>query len=272
MGNYQFMTKRLRNSKPFFCEQTNSAMGSTSPGSPPIDEPDEVAVRVETVLDKKPNGELIYLDWNAFEPASVLREPELKDIHKRLCPQLEYDNVRAELRDTVAKKRAAMLAIAKDMVLEKILTECQIQQVKLTTGAIVTSKVLLNAFMKESTDEETIDCITSTCFKNSPRWKEDMTQKLIETFGIHYDDSSIVENKNRKGNGFLEKIVTKALNNVRLDLRAVQSRAFAKVKPERKKWEKSNKSNEGDETNEKRVSYFLNALLPVGVLDTQNEH
>jgi hypothetical protein len=97
--------------------------------------------------------------------------------------------------------------------------------------------------MKESTDEETIGCITITCFKNSPRWKEDMAQKLIKTFGIHYDETSIVENKNRKGNGFLEKIVTKALNNVRLDLRAVQTRAFSKVKPHRATREKSNKSD-----------------------------
>jgi hypothetical protein len=282
MDNYQFRRKSQPNSTQLSYEQSNSTMASLPSVAPPNEDSDEIAVCVQTVLDKKSDGKLIYLDWNAFEPASVLKETELKDIHHRLCPQLEYDNIRRELRNTVAKKRADMLALAKDMVLEKILTECQIQQVKTTTGTMVTSKTLLNAFMKESTDEETIGCITITCFKNSPRWKEDMTQRLIEKYGIHYDERSIVENKNRKGNGFLEKIVTKALNNVRLDLRAVQTRAFANGKPERTPRKASNNGNDSavaqrnttssfsvdDEMNDKQVSCLMKPLPTESVIET----
>jgi hypothetical protein len=190
---------------------------------------------------------------------------ELKDIHRRLCPQLDYGTIRAALKETVAKKRAAMLAMAKNMVFEKILTECHILQVQTQTGTMVTSKALLNVFMKETTEEETIELITTTCFKKSPRWKEDMTQRLIESFGLHYDETTIVENKNKKGNGFLEKIVTKALNNVRLDLRAVQSRASGKgsrgLVGSGAKRKSTSSSSDEEETDHKRVSCFLTALF-----------
>jgi hypothetical protein len=242
-------------------------MESSASGSSVIGDTDPVAVRVDALLDKRTNGELIFLDWNAFEPSSVLKNPELKDIHQRLCPQLEYAAIREDLRDTVARKRASMMAMAKEMIFEKILTECQALQVKTNTGTLVTSKGLLNIYMKESNDEETISQFTVTCFKTSPRWKEDMTQSLIEFFGIHYDESTMVVNTNRKGNGFLEKIVTKALNNVRLDLRAVQSRATGKVsanKPNVKDRNKrdetasrkrSSSSTDDDDMKYKRVSF-----------------
>jgi hypothetical protein len=251
-------------------------MGSLAVGRPTNEDTEEVAVHVPTLLDKKTDGELILLDWNAFEPASVLREPELKDIHQRLCPQLDYGTIRGELQKTVATKRAAMLAMAKDMVFEKILTECHLLQVKIPSGTMVTSKTLLNAFMKESSDEDIIEQITTTCFKKSPRWKEDMTQRLIETFGIHYDESTIVENKNKKGNGFLEKIVSKALNNVRLDLRAVQTRASAKGSRSHlgsgAKRKSTSSSSDEEETNSKRVSGFLEELFEGAELEKLHGH
>jgi hypothetical protein len=155
---------------------------------------------------------------------------------------LEYAAVREGLKDTVAKKQAGMMAMAKEMIFEKILTECQSLQVKTHTGTLVPSKCLRNIFMKESNDEKTISQFTITYFKTSPWWKEDMTQRLKQFFGINYDESSIVENK--KGNGFLEKNVIKALNNVRLDLRAVQSRATGKVSTKKSNNTDRNKRDE----------------------------
>jgi hypothetical protein len=54
----------------------------------------------------------------------------------------------------------------------------------------------------------------------------------MEVFGINYDPKSITTHKNRRGNGFIEKIVTKALNNVRADLRAVVGRATTSLREE----------------------------------------
>jgi hypothetical protein len=213
-------------------EQTNSTMDTTVLNTPGKGDRDPVLCRIRGLLDKRPDGE-IQLDWNAFEPSTVVKETELKDIHKRLCPDLDYGTIRMELRDTVTAKRAAMLGMAKDMIFEKILTECQMLQVKTRNGTLVTSKDLLKVFFKTTSNEKIVTEITYTCFKNSPRWKDDMTQNLIECFGINYDPCTITTHRNRKGNGFLEKIITKALNNVRADLRAVQGRASTLLKEPR---------------------------------------
>jgi hypothetical protein len=210
----------------------NSKMDTILSDAPTNEDRDSVSTRIRGLLDKKSEGQIL-LDWNAFEPSTVIKETELKDVHGRLCPDLEYAAIRDELRDTVAKKRGEMLGMGKDMVLQKILTECQILQVKTSKGALVTSKDLLRAFLRRSRDDNIVTQIMYTCFKNSPRWKDDFTHNLIECFGINYDPNTITAHKNRKGNGFLEKIITKALNNVRADLRAVLGRAATVVREQR---------------------------------------
>jgi hypothetical protein len=208
-------------------------MGTILPETPTQVDRDPVLSRIRGLLDKK-NGEgEILLDWNAFEPSTVIKETELKDIHQRLCADLEYAVIRNELHDTVSKKRASMLGMGKDMVFQKILTECQILQVKTKCGSLVTSKDLLRLFLRTTRDDNIVTQIMYTCFKNSPRWKDDFTHNLIECFGINYDPTTITTHKNRKGNGFLEKIITKALNNVRADIRAVLGRAATVVKEQR---------------------------------------
>ena len=70
--------------------------------------------RVACVLDKQDEDEPILLDWNAFEPSSHLKEPELKDIAARLLPDLAYDAIKGHLREAVTKKRKDILASAKE--------------------------------------------------------------------------------------------------------------------------------------------------------------
>jgi hypothetical protein len=61
MGNYQTVIKRQANSKASSHEKRNSTMGSTSSGSPAVEEMEPVAVRVDALLDKRPIRELIYI-------------------------------------------------------------------------------------------------------------------------------------------------------------------------------------------------------------------
>jgi hypothetical protein len=204
-------------------------MSTIISNTPTKDNTDPVLSRIRGLLDKKGEGEIL-LDWNAFEPSTVIKDPQLKDIHRRLCPDLEYSVIHTELEKTVAAKRAAMLGMGKDMVFQKILTECQILQVKDKNGTVVTGKDSLRMYLKTRRDENIVTQLLYTCFKNSPRWKDDMTHELIECFGISYDPTTIKVHKNRKGNGFLEKIITKALNNVRADVRAMLGRASTSLK------------------------------------------
>jgi hypothetical protein len=207
-------------------------MGTILSNTPTKDDRDPVLSRIRGLLDKKSEGEIL-LDWNTFEPSTVIKETELKDIHTRLCADLEYADIRHELQQTVSRKRPAMLGMGKDMVFKKILTECQMLQVKTTSGVLVTSKESLRLFLRTTRDDNIVTQIMYCCCKTSPRWKDNLMYNLIDCFGINYDPTTITTHKNRKGNGFLEKIITKALSNVRADLRAVLGRAAKVVKEQR---------------------------------------
>jgi hypothetical protein len=57
-----------------------------------------------------------------------------------------------------------------------------------------------------------------------------MIHNLIECFGIKHDLKTITNHKNRKGKEFLERIIMKALNNVRANVRAALGRATTMLK------------------------------------------
>jgi hypothetical protein len=172
--------------------------------------------RVRTVLDKKPSGEMILLDWNAFDAAGTLTQIQVKDIHQRLIPDLEYAAVYTELHASIKKKRAEILAAAKDMCLVRMLDEAQRLRIRLSNNVEVSSKDTLRGDFKESDDPEhtaIFKQITHFAFVESPRWKQDMCNDLKDRFGIGYDPATVILHDNGKGNGFLEKICTKGSNN-----------------------------------------------------------
>lgn len=182
---------------------------------------------IRTLLDKPEDGTKIELDWNAFEAATALKAPELRDIHMRLCSEYVFEEVREELGKTVHKKRAEILSLAKEKVMARVLQECQVLNM-IVSHQVVTSKDLLKKWLKGSPGKRSEDAIiqfTETCFKESARWNDDMAHELMEVFGITYDPSTVRPHSNNKGNGFLEKICTKALQNVRSDIRAIRDRA-----------------------------------------------
>lgn len=184
--------------------------------------------RVITCLDKRTEGEPITLDWNAFDAVTPIKDTELRDVARRLLPDLEFVNIRRELEKAIVKKRREMLAVAKDRVLVKMIDECIRLKLTTTAGIEVTTKESLKQYFKESSDEtsaQAIHKITYLCFSQSPRWKEDTTDYMIERFGIGYDLETVRTHENGRGNGFYEKITTKALCNLRADLRAAQGRA-----------------------------------------------
>lgn len=184
--------------------------------------------RVRAVLEKKTSGEMILLDWNAFDAAGALTQIQVKDIHQRLIPDLEYAAVYAELLLAIKKKRAAILAAAKDMCWVRMLDEAQRLGIHLSNKVAVSSKDTLRAYFKESDDPDhtaVFKQVTHTAFVESPRWQQDMCNDLKDLFGIGYDPETVILHDNGKGNGFLEKICTKANNNARQDLYAAQGRA-----------------------------------------------
>jgi hypothetical protein len=188
---------------------------------------DKMIFAVRTLLDKRQDGEAIQLDWNAFEAASALKEPELKDIHMRLCPNYSYDLIKKELRSTVQKKRAELLSLAKDKITVRVLKECQ-QMNLIIAHQIVSSKDLLNKWLRETSGKQSdreFRTFTEDTFRENARWQDDMAHELMDLFGIEYDRKTVNKHSNSKGNGFLEKICTKALQNVRQDLRGVRDRA-----------------------------------------------
>ena len=183
---------------------------------------------VSTVLDKKSDGQPIYLDWNAFDAVAAITEPQLKDVASRLLPGLHYGGVQEALREAIVKKRKQILAVAKEKVIARMLDECQRLSLVTYSGISVATKDALREYFKEADDEDhriAINQITHLCFSNSPRWKEDVADEISERFGIQYDPSTVKAHENGKGNGFIEKIITKGLCNVRADLRSAQGRA-----------------------------------------------
>jgi hypothetical protein len=135
--------------------------------------------------------------------------------------------VKKQLRETVFSKRREILAMAKNQVYVWILHECQSLGLEAKTGDTVASKPLLQKWLKQphATNNQ-FTKITQTIFsEGSAKWKEDMAMDLSEIFGLGYDPDTINAHTNNKGNGFLEKACTKALNNVRMDLRAIRDRA-----------------------------------------------
>ncbi len=121
-----------------------------------------------------------------------------------------------------------MIAFAKEKVFLKMIDECIRLNLQTTSGVKVTTKEMLREYFKESQDDSNADAInniTYLCFAQSPRWREDTTEIMMERFGIKYDPSTVQAHENGKGNGFYEKIITKALCNCRQDLHSAQGRA-----------------------------------------------
>jgi hypothetical protein len=66
--------------------------------------------------------------------------------------------------------------------------------------------------------------VTVQCFRDNFNWKEDIAVKLMSHFGVGYDPATIIAYSNSKGCGFIEKLVTRAENNARTDLRQSKDR------------------------------------------------
>jgi hypothetical protein len=187
---------------------------------------DKMTLAVSTCLDKDPTGKRIQLDWNAFDASTAITEPVLKDIHTRLLSEYDYAAIKVGLRATVFKKRCEILSMAKDKVFIRVLKECQVLQLATESGDTVCSKMLLKKWLKEARSSNSdFSRITDIAFRDCPRWKEDMAIDLSDLFGIEYDPKTVNPHSNNKGNGFMEKLCTKALNNVRMDLRAIRDRS-----------------------------------------------
>ena len=185
-------------------------------------------LRVISILEKDTDGEPIFLDWNAFDAVSAIKDTDLRDIARRLLQDLPFDQVKVKLRDAIVKKRKEMIAFAKEKVFLRMIDECIRLNLKTSSGVKVTTKELLREYFKKSADDSNADAIKnilSICFSTSPRWKEDTAEVMMERFGIKYDPATVQAHENGKGNGFYEKIITKALCNCRADLRSAQGRA-----------------------------------------------
>ena len=185
-------------------------------------------LRVISILEKHTDGEPIYLNWNAFDAVSAIKDTDLRDVARRLLHDLEFDQVKITLRDAIVKKRKEMIAFAKEKVFLKMIDECIRLNLQTSSGVKVTTKELLREYFKASCDNSNADAIqniTSLCFSQSPRWKEDTTELMMERFGIKYDPATIQAHENGKGNVFYEKVITKALCNCHADLRSAQGRA-----------------------------------------------
>lgn len=222
----------------------------------------DTEVRVRRLLDKRSNGDLIILDSAAFEPAGGITDPQCKDIATRLAPDLRYEGIQRELLQTVERKRAEMMAKAKKMVGTKMLSACQNLQVKLMNGVLVNRIDLLREYFKEASTaqhQKIIDAVTAGCFDQNDIWKDDMDHDLKEFFGIDYDPSSIRRHVNGKGTGFVKKIITKALCNLRNDLRQASARAqpYVAISPTRIKRSHEDSYSDGKYQRKKKVSRGL---------------
>jgi hypothetical protein len=144
--------------------------------------------------------------------------------------QYPYEQVAAALRTEVKKKRSQILSVAKNKIHIRVLQECQNMELKVNKASkvIVSSRDLLKQWLREKNGNKAdrqFKQFTEVCFAESPRWNEDMAHDLMDEFGIRYDPSTVLTHSNNKGNGFFEKICTKALQNVRQDLRAIRDRS-----------------------------------------------
>jgi hypothetical protein len=75
--------------------------------------------------------------------------------------------------------------------------------------------------------------ITKKCFKETTCWHDDLAVAMREKFGIQYDNATIRKNSNNKGNGFIEKTITRGVCNARADLYQANKRAGAEEKAPR---------------------------------------
>ena len=192
----------------------------------PISHNDQL--RVNSILEKHTDGEPIYLDWNAFDAVSAIKDTDLRDVARRFLHDLEFDQVKITLRDAIVKKRKEMIAFAKEKVFVKMIDECIRLNLQTSSGVKVTTKELLREYFKKSCDDSNANAIhniTSLCFSQSPQWKEDTTELMMEHFGIKYDPATVQAHENGKDNGFCEKVITKVLCNCCADLCSAQGRA-----------------------------------------------
>jgi hypothetical protein len=197
--------------------------------------------KVKTVLDKRTDGDPIFLDWNAFDPSNAIRETELKDIFHRFVgedgvfldePHLQYDDVADVLRTAAEKKKSELLAYAKDKALERMLDECRKIDLVTIGGTPVTNKKTLCLYFKQAcrpVHQTNMEAVSQECFKETTCWHSDLSVDMREKFGIEYDPKTVRVHKNRKGNGFIEKIITRAVCNMRQDLHGANERAEAEV-------------------------------------------
>lgn len=197
--------------------------------------------KIETILDKRTDGTVILLDWNAFDPSAVVSEPELKDIFNRFLDKdgnflgeagLEYDDVRGPLLEAAEEKKRQLMKYAKEKALEKMLDECRRLKLQTLGEISITDKHYLALFHKEAcrpNHKDLLDQVTNLCFKRSPCWKEDTALVMKEKFGLSYDPKTVRKHANKKGNGFLEKFLTRGACNTRQDLRDAACRGNAEV-------------------------------------------
>jgi hypothetical protein len=183
---------------------------------------------VQNVLSKRADGVDILLDWNAFDAAFAITVPQLKGIHWRLLKQYPYGQVAAALRHEVKKERSHILAVAKDKIHVRVLQECQNMELKVNKAnkVIVSSRDLLKQWLREKKGmkcDSQFKQFTETCFAESQRWNKDMAHNLMDKFAIRHDPPTVLTHSNNNGYGFFEKICTKALQNLRQDLRAVRA-------------------------------------------------
>ena len=222
-------------------------------------DPTDQQISVVHILEKRKNGEVILLDSAAFDAAGTITDPQCKDIAVRLIPHLPYDEVKKDLFLAVERKRAELMAKAKQLVSRKMLAACQNKKVTLMSGVLVNRIDLLRAYFKEATTVEqqlTIDDITQGCFDQNNIWKDDMDHEIKEEFGIDYDPATIKKHVNGKGTGFIKKIITKALCNLRQDLRQASARAqpYLAVSPMRIKRSHEDSYFDGKYQRKKKVS------------------
>ena len=205
--------------------------------------------KVATILDKRTDGDPILLDWNAIDPSGVVKETDVKDVYYCFTkdgvfleePNLTYDDVADELRKAVEEKKKQLLEFAKQKALERMLDECRNINLVTIGGAEVRCLKTLSLYFKQACRDHhrtNMTQVTTDCFKETTCWHEDLAIEMRQKFGLDYDQRTIRVHKNRKGNGFIEKVISRGVCNQRQDLYGANARAEADVVAPRKKRQK----------------------------------
>lgn len=197
-------------------------------------------------LDKKVDGSIIYLGWNAFDSAGRIKDNDVKDVATRFFPERDFYTIIEQVRNVMVAKRAQILAFAKGLVAARIVAAFDMNGVKTCLGTKVNSKEMVRQYYKEADSKEHQEIIyrcVYQSFDDSVRWQDDVANDLATEFGIAYDPITLTGTKNNRGNGFYEKIATKALGNYRADLKNIQVRSnpYFKARTKKRSHEESHK-------------------------------